>query len=152
MYKLNLGPFNRCVDYLPKGSSAIYSADRDTKVFCYSFHGGDIVEVLDGDYRDDTGAVCVEVFQVGCTTDGYVDDHSKVAELITALELKIVKMIYRIMEVSNTSLCVNSLSRIHIPVTSIQFHDNDLHKDCYGWVELGIAVMVPKEVAVDAIP
>lgn len=150
MYQLNLGPFNGCIEHIPKESGAYYSADKDTKVFCYSSSGGDIVEMQNGDDRDDTVGICV--FQVECSADGRVNDHLKVAELITNLELQIVKMIYRIMEVSNTPLCVNSLNHIHIPVMSIQFHDNDLHKDCYGWVELGIAVIVPKEVAVDAIP
>lgn len=147
--RLNLGSFNRCVDYLERGQSADYGipdllfdstkSPADTRVLYYPTHQGLIVRISD----EHTGSsIGVPLFDVGCAVDkGKIDDPEVVERLMAHLELEVMAMIHQIVK-ENGAKYSTPIDHIKIPVRSIQFFDDDNSTGCYGWVEIGVALIV----------
>lgn len=135
-YKLNLGQFNQCIEYLPTGSMGEYPIDLNTKVLYYMSDEGDIASTSLAKH-----SICIPTFDIGVATSyGDVDDSRTIQTLLALIELRIMAMVKRIVhECSGTF----KLDNVRILVKNIQFFDDDKSEGCYGWADVGIAIMVP---------
>lgn len=134
--KLNLGRFDQCVEYLSDGQNADYCIDSGMEVsYCMS-HDGDIVSTkLAG------ACINIPIFDIGvCISNGRICDQQMMNLLLSRIELDIFVMIKRILQENNNGLV--KLENILIPVRSVKFFDDDKCDGCYGWAEVGIAVIV----------
>ena len=133
--KLNLGSFNACIDRLPKGASADYPVCPGQTVFFCMSHDGDVVKTkITGD------CVNIPTFEVGAVSDKeYVNDLPIASNFMASLELDILKTVHRIIEESEWGL---KLKNIRIPVRHIKIFDQEGGDGCYGYAEVGVAVIV----------
>ncbi len=150
MLKLNLGRFNRCVTYVEK--TANYPVNPESIVFYYTYHDSDIVSKRVGDI------VNVPIFDIAVAIkDENIDDPNVTDRLLVEMELNIFQMLNKIIK----EYCRDfDFENILIPIREIHaFNENpkkDMgprlppvdsgYKGCYGWVEIGVAVVVPVKV------
>lgn len=137
MYKLNLGRFNCCVEYLPKGAIAEYSIDDDTKIICCTAHSENVklVRILSDSH------VTINLFDIGChCDDGKIDDSKIIDKMMANIELEIMSIIRRICREDGCQYSLN-LDDIKIPVKNIEFFDDNRNGGCYGWAQVGIALI-----------
>ncbi len=150
--KLNLGRFNECITNIDDLGSylSIESLGRDSGslIFYYKFEenantsmGPGVIEskILEDGFR-------IPKFIVANVANGHIDDPDAVNTLLAKIELKIFSMLEKIVEERDFEI---KLSDIFIPVQSVAIFDDDqISNGCYGWAELGIAVVVPAPVKV----
>lgn len=135
--ELNLGSFNCCtedvskvfrvecpVDFYSRGS-------RQVKVFYYSNES-----TIESQEVSDT--FTLPTFLTGNQSNQSDSEESR-KEVIYKTELRIMSMIYKMINEMDISL---DLNRIVIPVKHIQIHCDTESNTPYGWVEIGIAIFV----------
>lgn len=134
-YRLNLGTFNECVEYI-SGCNAEYVIDPGTEIFYYMSHDGDIA------YTDKAiNSISVPIFDVGASISvGRLDDQDNVKMLMANIELDILFMLKRIIKESGSKFD-SMLKNIKILVGPINLFDEDKFKGCYGWAGVGIAIL-----------
>lgn len=144
-HKLDLGRFNKCVEYLPNGSPGHYPIDSGSKVLYYMSEEGDIASTDLAKF-----SICVPTFDIGVATSlGNVDTPSTINTLLAHIDLKIMAMIRKIVFERNIE---SALDHMRIMVKNIQFFNDDaLGSGCYGWAEIGIAATVPSQESVQEI-
>lgn len=134
--KLNLGTFNKCVEYI-SGRHAEYPVDPGTKVSYYMSHDGDIASTDKA-----VSSISIPLFDVGAAISiGRLSDPNNVKMLLAKIELDIFVMLNRILKESGNGFDF-ALENIRIPIQLVNFFDEDKFKGCYGWAEVGIAIFV----------
>lgn len=135
--KLNLGPFDGCVDDVSKVTRVEYPVDfyckgsQQARVFYCSDES-----TIESQEVSDT--FVLPIFKIGYQSDKLDCEESR-KEVIDEIGLRIVSMIYEIIHKMNVSLY---LDRIVIPVKSVQIHCDTGSGTPYGWAEVGIAIFV----------
>lgn len=133
--RLNLGRFNDCVDYLLNGQPIEYPVDSGRKMFYYTAPNNPIssVRIVDNSFN-------VPIYSVGeFIEEGRISDKDVINRFLAKIELRIFAMMEVILKESDSNL---RLENILLPVRNIEISDNDKSDGCYGWVEMGIAVVV----------
>ncbi len=136
--ELDLGRFNKCVDYCDVSVESVsYPISPPCDMFCFvDEQTVSRVEVSDNSF-------CVRTIPVGAAVDeGRINDPSVVKMLLASIELKVYGMIKTILEKSSYGKVKSlTLENILIPIRSVNIFDDDKSSGCYGWVDIGIAVV-----------
>lgn len=133
--RLNLGRFNECVDYLVDGQVADYPVSPGSEVFYCMNHDGDIAYT-----KQSSDCINIPSFEVAaCVDNSRIDNQDAVERLLSCIEFDIFAMIKKILQKTDWNL---KLENIHIPIRLIKVFDDDNSDGCYGWAEVGIAVIV----------
>lgn len=144
-FKLNLGQFNQCVEYLPNlkaiGGSATYPTGSDN--VCRCIDSGPVINdrhIVPIESSNDS--VAIPLFDIGVgVSNGRICNPNVIKHLLAKIELDIFVMIKEVLDKSDNKFDFD-LNKIHVPVRSIQFFDEDKRSDgCYGWASIGIAVI-----------
>lgn len=133
MLNINLGPFNKCVEILPKNYPNIeYSSENYNRCYILSYQNGPAREI---DIRPDKSVSC-PVFNMAAFVDG--GDTLVNRKIIKeALEITILENIFYIHRKLNKKIF---LDKIRIPITKFEFSVNDKNKDLLGVIGLGILI------------
>lgn len=136
--KLKLGRFDQCVEYLSHGQSPCYSIDGDRKIFYYMSCDGTIAFTTMELTSD--SSITIPTFDVGHAISrvACICSERTVDSILSGIELQIFAMIERIIKENGDDL---RLENIIIPVRNVVVFNNGGHDGCYGWAELGIAVI-----------
>lgn len=141
--KLNLGRFNERVSYLSFGQNADYCDDSKTEVFyCTNVVNNNIIST-----KLDNGFINIPIFCIGaCLLKGRINDPNVVKSLLSCIEFDVFAIIKKVLEKSRKNW---KLEDIYIPIRKVEIFDDDKNSHCsddyngyYGWVEIGIGVMV----------
>ncbi len=133
--KLNLGTFNACIEYLPEGSHADYPVSPGRTIFFCMSHDGDVVNT-------EISGSCVNIptFEIGAISDGeFPSDLPLASNFMASLELDILRVIYRIIESSKKGV---NLKNTRIIVREVKVFDQVGGNGCYGYAEIGVAVII----------
>ncbi|KKL15070.1 hypothetical protein LCGC14_2509310 [marine sediment metagenome] len=143
--KLDLGSFNQCIDYIEGVNTGEYSVPSLSTALYYSCESDEIARisgVVSG------GIISVPTFEIGDYLENSdIDDPGVIESWMALVGLKIYKMLHHIIKVSEIPL---RLDNICIPVKEIRIFNDD-YCSCYGWIQLGIALIIPEEVDVDVV-
>ena len=136
MFDLNLGSFGQCIDYFRYSSGHANYPSKDGKALYYMSHDGRITKINLTGYSD----ISVPLFDVGSSVKiGRISDPIVVKQLLRNIELSIFAMIHDLIQGGDESI---SLENIHIPIHSVQVFDEDKRPGCYGYAQVGVAIIV----------
>lgn len=136
-YELNLGPFNRCLDYVGDGSSAAeypidYQIDKNFPPRKLFFMSGD--DVVVAKYMAGSDTITVPFFTVSYYLDCDNTDENH-AYLVDCISANIINMICHIFD---DKPVIPDIS-LRIPIRgSIQIDYAD--KKMFAWVDIGIVL------------
>ena len=147
LYKLNLGRFDQCVNYLSLESQQ--PVPLHSTVFCCNPYVGDTQKIVISGNPDEVDAkeafVTIPSVDVGVALDGgKICDQNVVNSLLSKIELKIFKIISHLIEESEQVFKMG-MENVKITVKNIQFFDDDKTDGCYGWADVSIAVIVERK-------
>ena len=140
---LNLGQFNQCADYIPNSATKAvgrieYPINSESQIFYMEHHHDKVVSAK---IRD---CVTVPTFDIGVAiNDGHISDPHVANALLAKMELEVFRLLHETIRESGSDL---KFDRIMIPIRSIEMYDDTGKCGCYGWVDVGIAVMVPRSL------
>lgn len=141
--KLDLGQFNQCVSYASRdpGMIAYPTANEISLIFYFTRHlNNDIIS------RKVINFFNVPIFDIGAVVkDKCINDPEAVKALLAKIELEVFNMIRRLIQESGSDL---KFENVLIPIKSVNACNDDFGGGCYGWVEIGIAVIVPAPIKV----
>ena len=147
--KLDLGRFNQCVEYLDIGrKNPDYSVDEGDKMLYHtsydSINCGRDCEIISPRFGGD--CFSVPVFDIGIAVDnGRINDDEILQQLLCHIEFRVFNMINKIINESMLHTDNLKLEDIKIPIRAINVFDDDKNTGCYGWAELGIAIVVKRK-------
>ena len=137
--KLNLGQFNRCVDYLPNRHKFEFSKDSSTEVFYYSSTVTD--KVVSVQFTDEYITIPTVDFSAA-NDECRMSDPDMVQSVLACIELKVFAAIKKVLDKVDQNL---EFKNIYIPISNVQIFDTNLDdkiNGCYGWAEVGIVVRI----------
>jgi len=130
--KLNLGPFNRCVDYLPTHIGQFdYTRAKKCFMVNYDFTNLQGIHLIEQEPNPD-GIITCQMF-ASASTDMKSEENLK-----SKLELRIINLILDAHRILNKEV---NLEKIQIPFSQdIEIKEDKIGGGFYGWCELGILI------------
>lgn len=144
-YKLNLGSFNKCINYLDVGGGSRDFPCSDCTEIHYCMN--DVGEIASA--KKMGSSICIPTFDIGVAELSRDRRRSQIiSDLLVDIELRtfgIIRDMLRSIDLPTT------VGNIVILIENIQFFDDDKVDGVYGWAELGIAYFLRETQMTDQL-
>lgn len=118
--KLNLGPYNRCIDILGNAPSSYPVLECESGIVTVVSSEEKIIKVV----HTSDGMVTIPTLFIATAIKNDTPENRK--QLIEAIELKILSMVYKIIDAAKIDAAsIDSLDRITIPVKFVTMACNE---------------------------
>lgn len=143
--KLNLGPFNGCVNDMSREEypAEFYPGEVQQSVRVYYYSSENRIEFNEISkpftfpaFNEISKTFRLPTFLVGSQSDHFNSDESR-AEIVNKIELRIISMVYKMINEMDIPL---QIDRIVIPIKELEIYCDEKTGTPYGWIEVGIAV------------